>query len=98
MKKGFEWSVSILMAIILAVVMAGIVWSALAGKTPPVTSAESNVQENGCNNANDCLNNQDGGQCLVIYPGDFTPFCGCLVKGDCLNRRNDFCGSDNKCA
>ena len=96
MKKGFEWSVSILIAVILAVAMAGIIWAGLTGKTP-IANAEPVNSAKGCNNADNCLNNLDGAQCLVIYPGDFTPFCGCLESEDCLNRRSGFCGSNSKC-
>jgi hypothetical protein len=39
----------------------------------------------------------DGPQCLLVYPGDFTPFCGCLTSTDCLNLRSGVCGSSNKC-
>jgi len=96
MRKGFEWSVNLLVAIILGVVAAGIFWSALVGKTPP-TKAEPVKLTEGCNNDNDCLNNLDGAKCLVIYPGDFKSFCGCLASEDCLDRGSEICGSDNKC-
>jgi len=97
MRKGFEWSVNLLVAIILGVVAAGIFWAALAGKTPPTESEPVKLNE-GCNNPDDCINNPDGSICLVIYPGDFTSFCGCYNSTlHCLNRRSGICGSNNKC-
>ena len=96
MKKGFEWSVNLLVAVILAVVAAGIFWSALSGKPSPAKAETVKLNE-GCNNDGDCINNLDGSKCLTIYPGDFVPFCGCLTSNDCLNKRSGNCGSNNKC-
>jgi len=47
-----------------------------------------------CKTDNDCLNNKDGTKCLTVYPGDFTPFCGCMTNNDCIS---GICGPDNKC-
>jgi len=96
MKKGFEWSVSLLFAVILGVVAAGVVWAGLTGKAS-AAPAEPVKLTKGCNNNDDCINNLDGAKCLVIYPGDFTSFCGCLTSEDCSNRRSGICGSNNKC-
>ena len=99
MKKGFEWSVHLLVAVIIAVIAAGILWAGLAGKTPmaKATDADTAKLSKGCDNENDCVNSLDGSKCLVIYPGDFTPFCGCLTSDDCLNTGGKLCGSNNKC-
>jgi len=93
MRKGFEWSISILFALILAVVAAGMMWAALTGKAS-AAPAEPVKLTKGCINDNDCLNKVDGSKCLVVYPGDFTSFCGCLTSVNC---KVGNCGSDNKC-
>lgn len=97
MLKGFEWSVNLIVALILAVIAAGVFWAALAGKTPLTANAEPVKLDESCKNDNDCTANLDGPKCLVIYPGDFTAFCGCLASIDCAGRRSGMCGSNNKC-
>lgn len=97
MRKGFEWSVNLLIAVILGIVAVGIFWAALALKPPPSNSETIKLNEV-CKTDDDCLNNPDGAKCLVIYPGDFTPFCGCLTNKDCVNRRSGICDSKtDKC-
>ena len=100
MEKGFEWPVLLIGAIILVVISAGIFWAALAGKTPPIASAEPDEtvsMDKSCKNDNDCTSNLDGTKCMVIYPGDFTSFCGCITSAECVDRRSGACGSNNKC-
>lgn len=95
MRKGFEWSVSVLMMVIFAVAMAGIFWAGLMGKASAAPATSGDLETNLCNNAKDCLNNLDGAQCLQIYP-NITQFCGCVENEDCLNRRSGICDTNNK--
>ena len=99
MRKGFEWSVNLVAAVILGVVAAGIFWSALNGSTAPVAYASPTPVklDNSCKSDNDCTSNLDGARCVVIYPGDFNAFCGCLMSLDCAGRRSGVCDSTNKC-
>ena len=95
MRKGFEWSVSLLGAVVLGIVAAGIFFSVInLSKAAPKDPEKLTLNE-ACNNNDDCKNNDDGLKCLVIYPGDFIPFCGCLTSEDCKIGR--FCGPNNKC-
>lgn len=94
MRKGFEWSVSLLVAVILGVIAAGIAFSAVQGKTPPVANEEVTEITEGCNNNDDCENDADGSRCIIIYQEGFAPFCGCLTSDDC---GGGFCGSNNRC-
>lgn len=48
-----------------------------------------------CKNHNECWNSKDGTKCITVYPGDFTPFCGCTTDDDCLSGS---CGPENKCS
>lgn len=48
-----------------------------------------------CKTDNDCLNSEDGTRCLMVYPGDFEPFCGCMTNNDCISGS---CGPNNKCS
>jgi hypothetical protein len=96
MKKGFEWSVNLLFAVILGIIAAGMFWAVLSEKPPP-QDAEPVKLSGGCNNNENCENNLNGSSCIVIYPGNFVPFCGCLSNDDCVNRRSGICDSNNKC-
>jgi len=98
MKKGFEWSIQVFATIVLGVISAGIFYAALSGSTPPANASNENItMDTSCNNDNDCTNNLDGSKCMVIYPGEFESFCGCLTSADCVDRRNEICDSNNKC-
>ena len=93
MRKGFEWAVNIMIALILFIVAVGVFWAAIRGETPPVDSEPVEPSKT-CLSDDDCIGKADGNKCLVIYPGDFTAFCGCITNDDC---EVGFCGEDNKC-
>jgi hypothetical protein len=95
MKKGSD-EINLMIAVILGVIAAGIFWSALAGKTPP-SKEEGLSLNNYCNNEQDCSTNPDGSQCMVTYPDNLNPFCGCITSKDCINKKSGVCGSNNKC-
>lgn len=48
-----------------------------------------------CKNDNDCEGNSQGIKCLLTYPGDYVPFCGCLTDADCNVGK---CGANSKCS
>jgi hypothetical protein len=93
MSKGFDWSVSLLMAVILGIVAAGVAFAAISFKAPPV-KAEVTQPTQGCNSNADCANNIDGRKCMTVYPGSFEPFCGCMFDNECAT---GVCSSNNKC-
>jgi hypothetical protein len=92
MKKGIEWSINMLGAVILLIIAVALWWSALS--LDRQIESEDPVDETICRTADDCANNVNGGKCLVIYTDYVTPFCGCLTSEDCTE---GYCGSNNKC-
>lgn len=96
MKKGFETSIYMVGAVLLAIIAGAIVLSALYGKAPPVDQ-NSKPFSSGCNNEGNCIDDLDGSKCLMVYSEGLTPFCGCLVNDDCLSKRSGICGSNEKC-
>ncbi len=96
MKKGFEWSIYLMVAVILFTIAVLIFWSALQGESPPEAQPVE-IEKKSCRSNVDCKNDLDGARCLVIYPETLEPFCGCLTNEDCENRRSGVCGPENKC-
>ena len=47
-----------------------------------------------CGSDTDCIGDENGEKCITIYPGDFKPFCGCILNEHCL--KNYYC-SNNIC-
>ena len=94
MRKGFEWSVNLVVMIILLIVAVGVFWGAL-NPVGYATPENGETESKTCTTNEDCVGNPDGSKCLQIYPGDFVPFCGCVTNVDC---GGDICGSDNKCS
>ena len=98
MRKGVESNVvQFVGAFLILVISALIVWGFFVGKSYGTSEKETEVKTQGCDTDSDCDENIDGAKCLQIYPEYFTPFCGCLIDEDCLNKRSGVCGSNNKC-
>jgi hypothetical protein len=93
MKKGIEWPINLLGAVILLIIAVGLWWSALS--LDRGIESENPVDEAICRTPKDCASNVDGSKCLVIYADYVTPFCGCLTSDDCME--GYYCGSNNKC-
>lgn len=84
-----------LMAFILMILLVAIVVSSASGKLT-VEEKETKTKETGvCKTDDDCKDIVEGTRCLLIYPGDFVPFCGCLKSEDC---KVGNCDSNNKCS
>jgi len=49
-----------------------------------------------CKEDKDCKNNKDGHRCMMTYPGNFVPFCGCTKNSDC--NLGDLCGDFDRCS
>jgi len=93
MRKGFEWSISLLIAVVFLVFSVGIFWAQISGQKTTFNEEEmEEIKTETCNSDSDCPGNQ---KCIQIYPGDFTPFCGCITNSDC---DGGICGPDNKCS
>ena len=93
MRKGFEWSISLMLAVILLVFSVAIFWNAIAGKTT-ASASPTTIPKQGCDTDTDCLGNPNGLKCLQVWPGDINPFCGCISNNDC---GVGVCGTNNKC-
>lgn len=91
-----ELSLSLLLTLILFGVTVGIFWMSLNLNSSKAQPDVDNISasEKTCNADDDCLSDPKGSKCLVIYPSEFSPFCGCLTDNDCSG---GICGSDNKC-
>jgi hypothetical protein len=97
MGKGVEASIGIMMAVVMGVITAVLVWTAINGRNPPSTSPiDTPDMTEGCNNDANCADNINGKKCMLTYPGDYTSFCGCIKDQDCPNG-GDICGPNNKC-
>jgi len=95
--KGFDIAPVVVGAVILAILAIAFVnnfWTSTTIKKD--TETEEPVDE-GCKRDDDCIDNPDGSICLLIYPGDFSLFCGCLKNEDCKDKRSGVCGAENKC-
>jgi hypothetical protein len=85
-----------LVAFVLMILFVAVAFVAILGR--PSTKMESeSIKEgiNTCKTDEDCEDNDDGLKCLLTYPGDFVPFCGCLTSADC---NSGTCGPNNKCS
>jgi hypothetical protein len=96
MRKGIEWVVSVLFAVILGALAAGILLKALSNEGVQNVEAQTVITE-GCNNDNGCANNINGMKCIIDYRSDYEAFCGCLKNEDCVNAGGDVCGANQKC-
>lgn len=101
MKKGIaNWVVQFIGALLILVISALIIWGVLYGN---VTSEPSEFGEepvvHECKTSDDCDDvdpNSNGTQCIIVYPGDFLTFCGCLTNDDC--EAGGECGPNNRCS
>lgn len=84
----------VLLAFVLFIIVAASFFAIFAGK-PPVEQIQEEQKEKTCKTDDDCTNDLGGKKCLLVYPGDFVPFCGCLTNEDC---NVGDCGSYNKCS
>jgi hypothetical protein len=85
-----------LVAFVLMIIFVAVAFLAIMGR--PSTKLESeSIREgiNTCKTDDDCEDNEDGLKCLLTYPGDFVPFCGCLTSEDC---ESGACGPNNRCS
>ncbi len=76
-------SIVLLMAFIFFFIMVAVFYAGFSGKYPSDTVVGYRPGEDVCKIDDDCKNEEDGKRCIVIYPGDFKPFCGCLTNDDC---------------
>jgi hypothetical protein len=89
------WSVNLLVGLILFLVTIGVFWMTIKpASSKVVEDSPTEKKEEVCKTDDDCTANPGGNKCLIIYPGNFVPFCGCLTDDDCTG---GYCGSDNKC-
>lgn len=97
MRKGLDWHITLMMAVILFVFSVVILWDALAGKTT-ASASPTTIPKQGCDTDADCQTNPDGAKCLQVWPGDINPFCGCYNSTlHCIGRRSGICGTNDKC-
>ncbi len=94
--KGFveQLLAGVILLILAVAFVSG--WMFKAATSEPI-SEDGGIQDEGCRTDSDCADNQDGSRCLIIYPDASDLVCGCLFNEDCLDRRNGFCGTENKC-
>ena len=97
MRKGIDWSINLLGAIVLVVMSAALIGPTLINPVKAKDTETQPTSETVCKTADNCIDNLDGARCMVIYPDDSSPFCGCLKNEDCLNRRSGICGSNSRC-
>jgi hypothetical protein len=91
--KG-DWEI-VLLAFVLMIVFVSLMIAGVSGKPPPEGKATTTEQKKYCKTDNDCSDDANGKRCLLIYPGDFIPFCGCLTNNDCAV---GICGQNNICS
>lgn len=97
MRKGFQWTVNMLMAILLLIFTIMIFWSVM---TPNTSAQRGEVKKDvvECMSSADCAESSRGSACMMIYPDNYEAFCGCSVNEDCAGKRSGVCGYDNRCA
>jgi hypothetical protein len=97
MRGSVDTLTLIFLGFIFMILFVGLIVVGVSGKNLPY-STKTNPEEIHCKTDAYCLNNpkEKGNKCLLIYPGDFVPFCGCLTtEEDC---KVGSCGSNNKCS
>ena len=95
--KGTEWEI-ILVAFVFMILFVSIFAIGIFGRPRQTTTTTTNTEENKyCKIDLDCVIDvkATGERCLLVYPGDFIPFCGCLTSQDC---KEGSCDSYNKCS
>ena len=90
MRKGD--STIVVMSVILLIIMIYIFSVGLQGE--PSEGGEFKKEGSACYKDEDCLEHEDGNKCLLVYPGNLEPFCGCLTNADCDSDK--YC-SNNRC-
>ena len=97
MKKATtNWVTQVMGGVMILIFVALVTWGFLTGKVkgnPP--SSEKEITTQGCSSNDECQLNENGTQCIVVYPGDFLRFCGCLNNSDCIS---GVCESNNRCS
>lgn len=82
MSKGFEWSVSILIAVILLIFSVAIFWNYITGSRPPQCSDGIDNDGDGLTDYpydTDCENEKDNSESVVSLEKQF-----CDTDADCL--------------
>jgi hypothetical protein len=94
--KGTDWEI-ILVAFVFMILFVSLIFVSTVSSKPPTESTTNVTEKKYCKTDEDCVNNskEKGKRCLLIYPGDFVPFCGCLTSEDC---KVGNCESNNKCS
>ena len=96
MKKGFQITVKLLMAVLLLMLSVMIFWAILI---PDVSAKDDEALPNvvECMSSKDCQSSTRGSACIMVYPDNYESFCGCTVNEDCLGKKSGVCGYDNRC-
>jgi len=97
MRKGIEWTINLLVAVILLIVIVALFWAGINSTgTPPQSDFQSSTVGQ-CSNDQDCTDNKNGTICIQIgdFQSDLKTFCGCLTNQNC---KSGVCGEDNKCS
>ena len=92
MRKGD--STIVVMSVLLLIIMIYIFSVGFSGKTTGEEPIDPKKYKSACYEDEDCIEHEDGNKCLLVYPGDLEPFCGCLTNADC--DPNKYC-SNNRC-
>jgi len=95
--KGIEPEI-ILVAFVFMILFVSIFVIGIFGRPSQTkTTATTTEEKKYCKVDLDCVNNakENGERCLLVYPGDFIPFCGCLTSQDC---KVGSCDYSNKCS
>jgi hypothetical protein len=91
-----DWEI-ILVAFVFMILFVSLMVASISGKPSPYQNTTKPEEKKYCKIDEDCLKDdkENGKKCLLVYPGDFIPFCGCLTNEDC---KVGNCGSSNKCS
>ncbi len=93
MKKGFEASVILLLAVVFVIISVAIFWTAIrsTGESPELEYTEAKL----CQTDDNCKTSQNGLICIQDINENFEAFCGCIINDNCIT---GVCGADNKCS
>lgn len=86
----------VLAAVILLVLAVGFVGNFYFKSANREIDEESGL-EIGCRTEDDCVDNPDGSECIIVYPEGSSLVCGCIFNEHCVGKRSGFCGSQNEC-
>jgi hypothetical protein len=96
MKRGTaNWVTQVMGGVILLIFVALVVWGWMTGAVKGSSAEPEKETQSVCRANDDCQLNKNGTQCIIVYPGDFLRFCGCLSNSDCIS---GICGSNNRCS